>query len=325
MFGSIPGYEGTVSGEGAAPQPKWSVSQISEAEARAALCDYVSSKCCYSNEPARESVITDMESFHTYRYRLETFTESRSTAWAEEPFTGQRVDAFTQPAPAPWDVHVKAPPMFQDSKTTVEVPHTSSVKPCPPCVGMGRHPCKDCSSTGRKMCWSCSGSGFPQGSQCLQCNGSGRISCTQCGGSGSKDCKKCGGKGQLLICIKLTVKWTNNLEDYVQEQSSGLQVEKLKKVSGKQLFRDAQFLVYPVMGFPDPAMAQAAERLIRDHQSRLSKTGRILQQRQTIELVPITKVSYKWKEGFYTYFVYGTENAVKAEDYPATCCCCTVI
>ncbi|KAG7472927.1 hypothetical protein MATL_G00114120 [Megalops atlanticus] len=298
-----------------------------------------------------ECVITNMESFHTYRYRLETFTESRSTAWAEEPFTGQLMDAFTQPAPAPWDVQVQPPPMFQDNKTTVKVPYTSSVKPCPPCAGMGSHPCKDCSGTGMSVCRSCNGSGCPQGSQCLQCNGSGRkryshkncpqislfrripymefllsvCSCTQCGGSGSKECKKCRGKRQLLVYINLTVKWTNNLEDYVQEQSSGLQVEKLKKVSGKELFRDAQFLVYPVMGFPVPAVGQAAERMIRDHQSRLSRTGRILQQCQTIELVPITKVSYKWKEGFYTFFVYGTENKVKAEDYPATCCCCTVI
>ena len=32
------------------------------------------------------------------------------------------------PAPMPWDVMVKIPPMFQDSTCEVEVPHTASVK-----------------------------------------------------------------------------------------------------------------------------------------------------------------------------------------------------
>lgn len=35
----------------------------------------------------------------------------------------------------------------------------------------------------------------------------------------------------------------NNSDDYVVEQSSGLQIDNLSKVSGKELFRDSQYLV----------------------------------------------------------------------------------
>lgn len=44
-------------------------------------------------------------------------------------------------------------------------------------------------------------------------------------------------------------------------------------------------------------------------------------QQQSVELIPITKVTYKWNENHYIYFVYGIELKVKAVDYPATCCC----
>lgn len=43
-------------------------------------------------------------------------------------------------------------------------------------------------------------------------------------------------------------------------------------------------------------------------------------QRQTVELIPVTKVQYKWKGDSHVYYVYGNENKVSA-DYPATCCC----
>lgn len=35
----------------------------------------------------------------------------------------------------------------------------------------------------------------------------------------------------------------NNTEDYVVEQSSGLPVDNITKVSGKELFRDSQYMV----------------------------------------------------------------------------------
>jgi len=41
---------------------------------------------------------------------------------------------------------------------------------------------------------------------------------------------------------------------------------------------DCSLQVYPVMGFPDPSVVQAAQRLVSDHQGKFSQTSRILQQ-----------------------------------------------
>ncbi|KAJ8260324.1 hypothetical protein GJAV_G00179660 [Gymnothorax javanicus] len=341
MFDSVPGYEGTLMGGGGggylppptpaqpppAPepsptQPDWNIPSISEHTAQEAFRLYASSHCCWSKSPAQDGVITAMEAFNTYRYRLETFTESRSTEWAHEQYNAQPVDAYTQPAPGPWDIQVQSPSYFEDHTEHIKVPYTSSVKECHDCMGKGRNPCKECAGAGNKVCWVCSGAGVRAGDdQCSHCGGRGRENCSHCHGHGAQECKTCHGKRQLLIYIKLTVKWTNNKEDFVVEQSSGLKVGNLSSATGKELFKDTQYLVYPVMGFPDPAVGQAAERLVRDHQDKHSRTSRILQQRQTIELIPITKVTYKWKGSSHNYFVYGNEFLVNVDDYPATCCC----
>ncbi|XP_076022541.1 protein SSUH2 homolog isoform X2 [Genypterus blacodes] len=339
MFDSMPGYEGTLAGGGGflpppmtpAPvpqpehglaQPHWNIPSISEDTAREAFILFASSKCCYNTSPAKHGVITNMEAYNTYRYRMETFTETRSTEWTQEPYQGQPVDAFSQPPPGPWDIPAKSPSFFQEDKQVIKVPYTSSVKSCHSCVGMGRSPCKDCAGAGNKVCWVCNGSGFRHGDdRCHHCSGRGRENCPHCQGQGAKICGICKGKQQLLVYINLTVKWKNNSDSYVVEQSSGLQVDNLSKVSGKELYKDTQYLVYPLIGFPDPAVVRASERLVSEHQGKFTQTSRILQQRQTIELIPITKVTYSWKGNSHIYFVYGNEFKVNADNYPATCCC----
>ncbi|XP_059379291.1 protein SSUH2 homolog [Carassius carassius] len=340
MFNIVPGYEGTAAGGGGAyipppppsvpmpvpeqapSQPDWHIPSISEDRAREAFAAYVSSKCCYSSDPVKDGVITNMESFNTYRYRLETFLESRSTEWSQEPYTGQPVDGGVQPAPGPWLIAAQPPAFFQEHKQTIKVPFTSSVKNCDLCQTKGKKPCTTCNRTGKRNCTSCNGSGNREsGQHCVNCRGTGRKNCLKCSGSGSCQCDTCHGKGKLLIFINLNIKWSIEKDDFVAQDSSGLKVEKLEEVSGKELFKEAQYMVYPLRGFPDVSVAQASERLVKDHQGKYAQTSRILQQRQTIELIPITKVNYKWKGNPYVYYVFGNEFKVKAVDYPDQCCC----
>ncbi|KAL1270329.1 hypothetical protein QQF64_032618 [Cirrhinus molitorella] len=318
MFNTVPGYEGTLAGGGGylpppmpsapmpAPEqaprsPDWHIPRISEDSAREAFATYVSSKCCYSSAPVREGVITNMEPFNTYRYRLETFTESRSTEWSQEPFKGQVLDAGAQPAPGPWQIAAQAPAFFQDHKQTVKVPYTSSIKNCHMCQGVGRKPCTTCAGAGTKPCRMCNGSGHRESNdRCMHCNGCGHEKCSSCSGNGTCQCDTCQGKGKLLVFINLNVKWSTEKDEFVAQDTSGLAAKRLGTVTGKELFKDAQFMVYPV---------------------KYAQTSRILQQRQTIELIPITKVNYMWKGKPYLYYVYGNEFKVYTADYPATCCC----
>lgn len=96
--------------------------------------------------------------FALLQYRLETFTESRSTEWATKPhegtcthiqthtnktfspltarcfvllvltLTGEQADFYTQTAPRPWEVPAQAPNYFTNHKQEIRVPYTSSVQ-----------------------------------------------------------------------------------------------------------------------------------------------------------------------------------------------------
>lgn len=338
MFGNVPGYEGTMAGGGgylpppmplepvAPPQPgpapeDWTIPSLTEDVARSAFKSYASDHCCYSSSPAEDGVITNTEPFNTYRYRLETFTESRSTEWATKPHEGEQADFYTQTAPRPWEVPAQAPNYFTNHKQEIRVPYTSSVQNCSSCQASGTIVCDKCQGSGYdKNCWVCSGTGTKLDESCNHCDGKGKERCEECDINGMKKCETCKGKRMVLTYIKLKVEWLNNVEDHVVSQNSGMDVGDLSAVSGKELFKNSQYLIYPVTGFPNPAISEASERMVRDHQAKYGQASRILQQRQTVELIPITKVQYKWKGNTHAYYVYGNENKVSA-DYPATCCC----
>ncbi|KAI5607543.1 protein SSUH2-like [Silurus asotus] len=330
----MPGYEGIGGGFLPAPpiqpmpaadvQPTqdWSVPALTKEEAQEAFHDYVNNNCCYANGPAKDGVITNMEQFNTYRYRLETYTESRKTEWASKPYDGQPLTTNTQIVPNPWEVSVQVPAMFTEATQDVEVPNTSSVKPCETCSASGKCHCTKCSGAKTIQCSMCRGSGkVAEEHVCEKCDGTGKMQCPDCSGQGTIVCATCKGKQKLLMYIKLTVEWKNNIDDYIVEQSSGLEKNKLDAVTGKKLIKDTKYMVYPLNGFPEPNLAQASERMVREHHSKFSQTSRIMQQQQSVELIPITKVTYRWQEKEYIYFVHGIESKVEAVDYPATCCC----
>ncbi|XP_044066969.1 protein SSUH2 homolog [Siniperca chuatsi] len=350
VFHSVPGYEKMLTeGEGGFlgflhppmlsdqhPQPEiqpscpnWDIPSLSKDDAQQAFIKYASNKRCYSTKPAEEGVITNMEAFDTYRYRLETFTETRTTEWSQRPYYGEKMDTSGQTPPSPWEIPVHAPFFFQDGKQIIEIPHTSSVKKCISCSARGRITCTTCFGDGTKTCNGCGGIGYNYYYQnrqlCFCCSGRGRINCWQCCGLGKVECDVCSGKQNVIVSINLVVIWLNDVEEHLVEQSSGLQMFKLYNVPGKELFTDSNYMVHPVTNFPDPSVAEASERLLREHQAKYLQTSRILQQRQTVDLVPITKVTYEWKGESHVFFVYGSDLRVSAEGYPAACCCCTVM
>ncbi|XP_018602301.1 ssu-2 homolog, tandem duplicate 2 isoform X2 [Scleropages formosus] len=338
----VPGYEGIgsaghnfpppIQGPSQVPVPTpqpsnapWQIPSISEELAKEVFIEFASQRCCYSATPAKEMVFTDLQSLNTYRYRLETFTETRTTAWASEPFNGQTVDGFLGVAPGPWDLNVPVPALFQNGSEKVRIPYTSSVKGCHSCLSLGKRGCERCVTSGRMQCSVCNGSGRNLNDRCTRCSGAGRVRCTICSGVGSLTCKTCKGKGQLLCYIKLTVKWKNNLYECVVDKQSGFPIDKISKVTGETMFTDMNARVYPVVGFPDDAINRASVQAVREHQAQFASTSRILQQRQTIELIPITRVHYSWRNKTYIYFVFGAEHKVHTDDYPAKCCCCSIL
>ncbi|XP_061478028.1 protein SSUH2 homolog isoform X2 [Rhineura floridana] len=302
--------------------------------ARNALLSFVNSKCCYGNRAAGELVIQELKPQTLYRYRLETFTETRLCEWNFEPYTNALVDGPQNgTSPQPWDIRVQVPQMFKEDTKKFRVPHSSLVKECHKCHGRGRYKCSGCHGAGRMRCVTCSGARhkakakhLKHQKRCQMCSGSGRKRCSTCSGRGSKTCTTCQGEKKLLHFIQLIIMWKNNVYEFIYDNQLNFPRELLNKVTGDNIFKDENMVVYPLPDFPYPEISLASQRAIAEHNATFTSTSRILQQRQTLELIPVTEVYYQYAEETYVYYVYGMENKAHVLDYPERYCCgCTII
>uniref|UniRef100_A0A803SKR0 CR-type domain-containing protein n=1 Tax=Anolis carolinensis TaxID=28377 RepID=A0A803SKR0_ANOCA len=191
-------------------------------------------------------VITDLQSLNTYRYHLETFTETRFASWKSEPYWGEEVDSpQSGAAPLPWDLRADVPDMFKDKIMTIKVPHTSSVTGCPACECSGRKTCTLCWGHKTVPCLMCTGRGYPlfNNLSCTLCAGRRIVKCEICNGQGTTTCRDCGGKTQLLSYIEAQVEWKSHVFEYAVNQRSGFPIELLQGINGKTLFVDEQNMV----------------------------------------------------------------------------------
>ncbi|KAG7235643.1 hypothetical protein INR49_002405 [Caranx melampygus] len=220
-------------------------------------------------------------------YRLETYTETRTSAWQFEPYNGEMVDGPQYGvSPQPWDVQVVFPQKFTDVVEKIPVNDKLvdiTVKPelvRSELYGEIKH-LHICTA------W-----------------------CISCQGHGHKTCSVCHGSQNLLHFILLTVTWKNNVEEFIPDRQPDFPDKKFEKVTGDPFFIDENVLVYPIQGFPDQEICDISTNLINSHLNRFSSTSRILQQRQTIELVPLTQAFYFYNGKVFDFFVYGIENRV---------------
>ncbi|XP_058027025.1 protein SSUH2 homolog isoform X1 [Ahaetulla prasina] len=301
--------------------------------ARSALLSFVNSKCCYGNRAAGELRIQELKPQTFYRYRLKTFNETRVCEWTFEPYTNASVDGPQNGvSPRPWDIKVQVPQMFQEDTKKFRVPHSSLLKECHKCHGRGRYKCSGCHGGGRMRCVTCNGARKAKAKhlkyqkRCQMCSGTGRKRCDTCSGRGNKTCSTCQGVKKLLHSIQLIITWKNNVYEFISEHQLSFPRDLLSKAMGENVLKDENTLVYPLVDFPNAEISLASQRAIAEHHGLLTSTSRILRQRQTIELVPVTEVHYQYAAKSYIYYIYGTENKVYALDYPERYCCgCTII
>ncbi|CAL8337766.1 unnamed protein product [Merluccius merluccius] len=304
--------------------PEVRVPAVSEDAAREALVKFVESKWRYSSKPARNMTFRSLKPVVVYRYWLETYTESRTSTWQFEPFCGQQVDGPQfGVSPPPWEILVSPPQRYTDQVQKARVPHSSFVKMCHKCNGCGRTRCTHCSGRGMKRCIHCHGNGRTRrngkSARCTVCHGRGRKTCSFCHGNGHNTCSVCRGKHNLMHYIQLTITWKNNIDSFIPDRQPDFPDEKFSKVKGDSFFIDENQLVYPIYGFPDQDICDVSKKFITEHFTRFSSSCRILQQRQTIELVPLTHANYTFNGKNYDYFLYGLENKVYVSKYPTSC------
>ena len=133
--------------------------------------------------------------------------EKRRTEWVHRPYEGGALDGPNNGiAPQPWDIAVQMPQLFEEDEVEVAVPHTEYAQQCSDCFGRGRV-------------------------QCKHCKGRGRDECTWCDGDGMVRCKTCKGNGNIVMYVKLTVTFTNHVDNQVID-ASGMPTDMVRDASG---------------------------------------------------------------------------------------------
>jgi len=308
-----------------------SVADLSETEARDALLQFVAENCCFGSGCAQDSVLSSIQPSTALHYIFETFMEDRSTSREHVPYDGGMVDGpqYGMP-PGPWQMQIEPDGLFQDHVKLAEVPHTSEVRPCHRCHAKGYVRCNRCHGSGRNRCNSCGGDGRVWRSDheghrhqecCYSCGGDGRVRCHTCGGDGRVTCPTCRGHCQLRWFIQLTVKFMNNTSDYIHEKTD-MPDELVRGVSGIKIFEQTMYQVWPISCYKIAEINSNSQAIADAHRTTFINAGqqKLLQQRHTLRGIPVTEITYTWKEIARRFWAYGHERKVHAPDYPQTCC-----
>ncbi|XP_072300018.1 protein SSUH2 homolog [Eucyclogobius newberryi] len=327
--------------ESPAPCATPSVPSFTTEGALEALRKYVSEQGL-DPRPANEATVTDLLTIHCYRYRLETFTETRFTRWNTDPYTGEDVEEVSAPAP-PWDMFVEEPPLFNASSRDIALTNTKLVKVCGRCDGRGSCSCSFCFD-GKEKCDHCIGrgynntynyyTGYLQHQLCCFCSGQGHVRCSFCSGKGQTKCNVCLEHKKTTLSISLRVKWMNHQDQvlcgssepqHLQQLQQPQHLQHLQQLPGQRIMNHTAPRVGAISDFLDPAVIRASQTLVLEHAEKYKLNARILQQRQTVELVSLCRVLYAWRGRSYTFYI-SAEDGAFVDDYPeSSCLCCSVM
>ncbi|XP_066302911.1 protein SSUH2 homolog [Branchiostoma lanceolatum] len=303
-----------------------SYQDVTEDEARELFAEFVSQQACWGSKPAEGFTFDSLTHSNAHHYTLETFSEKRWTEMTHTPFTGQCVDSREYGTPPDkWNVPQDPPALFQDDTRSVEMQHTASVRDCHNCDGSGKLNCPECESRGHVMCRRCDGTRVvaegpnDQPCPCHECVGTGVVACSDCNGSGWGNCDCCQGHGQLKHYEQLNIEWKTHVSDHIVERSP-LPDDLMKTVSGKQIFRDERFRVFPLANV-DAEIIEHSNRLVQEHNTaHAGPDERIHMQRHTLTTKPVAEATYTWNGTAYTFYIYGSERRVFVPEYADTCC-----
>ncbi|RMZ96225.1 Suppressor of Stomatin mutant Uncoordination, partial [Brachionus plicatilis] len=133
---------------------------LDEDEIKESLEVFVNKHCFYRQKPLRKYSLNDLESLNCYRYVIQTFTETRKTSYASEPYNPYYTDQPFSTCDNPWSVRVKPSRLFYDETVRLEIPGTSHIENCEVCQGEGSRTCGKCRGSAKKTCNICKGSGY---------------------------------------------------------------------------------------------------------------------------------------------------------------------
>ncbi|KAK9193432.1 hypothetical protein WN944_004129 [Citrus x changshan-huyou] len=312
---------------------------LDEVEIRELLIDHVGHRCCWGSRPARTWKIHAVEDCNVYVGTLETFIEERETISETEPYLGGNIDGKDNgPALGTWELDLRSqfPVLFvPHQETRVKVPRSETIKKCPDCVGRGNAVCPSCNANQEleyykekqmSQCFNCYGRGLiahKDGSDtiCTKCNGKGTIPCATCGSRGLIKCRKCGGSGSLLTRSFAIVRWKTLSTRKVSATSGAASVpdEVFHRAKGVQLCNTQAYQCSPAF-FADSFFLNKFSSEVIAERAHVPPTARIICERHTISVVPVTRVTMTQRGPSFSFYIIGNSREVYLKDYPSRFC-----
>ncbi|KAL8127286.1 uncharacterized protein LOC141721296 [Apium graveolens] len=307
---------------------------LDEVEIRELLIDHVGHRCCWGSRPARAWKIQAVEDCNVYIGTLETFVEERETFTESEAYlSGNKFQRDTEPEQGLWELDLRSefPVLFTPYKESrTQIPHSESVVKCSDCGGRGDLVCPSCNADQEhKMtkCLSCYGRGLiahRDGSDtiCIKCKGKGQIPCVTCGSGGLVKCRTCSGSGSILTRKLAVVKWKTASTRKVSATSGAASVpdEVFHKARGVQLCNTQAYQCTPAFFADSYFLNKFSSEVIADR-APVAPTARIICERHTISVIPVTRVTMKDHNRSFSFYIIGFSREVYLKDYyPARFC-----
>ncbi|KAI1308955.1 Protein SSUH2 -like protein [Halotydeus destructor] len=237
---------------------------------------------------------------NVFYYKLETMYEKRGTVEATVPYYGEQIDGPSNgPAPGLWDIPVFPAVPFKDAEFRAEAPHTSQIAQCFKCNAQGTVNCLWCGgSSTRGM-------------------GSSRRTCAACTGSGKSKCPTCKGQCQLKRFVQLVVIFTCRTMECMDNPTS-LSDDKAKAAEGHMVVDERAERVNKLADFPSKVISAASAQLIDMSLSQFP-VERVVEQRQTVKLVPVATTNYGFGKKNGAVRLYGLDRRTDASDNDSSC------
>lgn len=307
---------------------------LDEVEIRELLIDHVGHRCCWGSRPARTWKIHSVEDCNVYVGTLETFIEERETIQEREPFPGGNIDGKGNgPEVGIWELDLRSefPVLFAPHKETrTKIPHSEAVEKCSGCAGRGGIICSACNADQepgyykeKQMtpCPVCHERGLiahRDGSDtiCMKCNGKGKIPCSKCGSRGLIHCETCRGSGSLLTCSVGIVRWKTLSTRKVSATSGAASVpdDVFHRAKGVQLCNTQAYQCTPAFFADSFFLNKFSSEVIADR-APVPLTARIICERHTISVVPLTRVTMTHRSRSFSFYIIGFSREVYLKDY----------
>ncbi|KAH6806283.1 chaperone protein dnaJ-like protein [Perilla frutescens var. hirtella] len=313
---------------------------LDEVEIRELLLDHVGHRCCWGSRPARSWTIHAVEDCNVYVGTLETFAEDRETITEKEPYLGGDVDGKDKgPELGLWELDLRSefPPIFiPEKESRIVIPHSEAIEKCSGCRGRGNIVCLTCNAdqepgffNANRMfqCSTCNGRGLlahMDGSDtiCKNCTGKGMIPCATCGSQGLIQCETCQGGGSLLTRKVAVVRWTTLQARKVSATTGAASVpdEVFHRAKGVQLCNTQAHQCTPAY-FADSYFLNKFSSEVIAERAQVSPTARVICERHTISVVPVTRVTMTHRRSSFSFYIIGTAREVYLKDsYPSRFC-----